>query len=267
MIRADHILIVAGSAMAGLGGGALLLLLTAPEASAPTGTRIDTAIAAPQEPGAARQDWPAIFGEPPADAPPEPAEPPPEALPDYTLKGLVAAADQGWAIVSGPDDDHLVGPGSTLPDGGEVVAIRTDGVEVDRDGGRFVIGFARDEGPQERVTAGTAMPDTTSRTLSLASLRETGMRKALGLAGGSKVVDRGNGALAQEIVWVRNGRLYDRIGLRKGDTVLTINGIPAGDIDALREAAPDLMQERSFDLEVLRSGARLTLKVVIDEKN
>lgn len=265
MIRVDHILTMFGAGMAGIGVGGLVLALTGAEEQSPTSARIDTALAATGSTSTELRSWPPIFGEAAIESPSEKAAEAPDPLPDYTLKGLVAASERGWAIVTGPEADHLVGPGSTLPGGVEVVAIRPSGVEVVRADRRFLIEFAGDGSAQAPDVTRPNVPTADSRTLSLSALRDTGLRKALGLAGGSKVIDRGNGALAQEIVWVRNGRLYDRIGLRKGDTVLTINGIPAGDMDALGEAAPELLQKRTFDLEVLRSGTRMTLKVIIDE--
>ena len=263
---ADISLSFVGAAMAGLGLGALgLVLTTQPDLPG----RVDLSNSAPRPAQTADNpaiSWPPLFGAEPPPAKVEPATQPPEPSPDYTLKGVVAYGKRGWAIVAFPDGDQLVNFGSVLPDGATVVAIEPDGVVIERDGKRYVIGFAKGDAV---VAAGSDQPAPPSllhrSTLSLSELRQGDFRRMLGLAGGSRIVDMGDGALAQQIVWVRNGRLYDRIGLRNGDTILTINGVPAGDMDALMAAVPKLLRQRQFELVLIRAGARLTVEVVIDE--
>lgn len=251
--------------MLGLGGAALALTLTPPPESAPRLPVFnqDTATETAEIPAA--RSWPALFGEMPPQPVTEAAPAAPEPSPDFSLKGLVAGGDSGWAIVSATEGDHLVSVGSVLPGGAEVVAIDPDGVRILLDGKDFLISFDEEEQAPVAAAPVVAVPVVQNATLSLTELRNDGFQRSLGLAGGSKVVDQGNGHLAQQILWVRNGRLYDKVGLQKGDILLTLNGVPAGDMKALTEAAPKLLRERVFDLEFLRAGARMTLKVQIDE--
>ena len=127
--------------MLGLGGGALALILTAsPEIPLSRVTFDPTARAEAAESRAERL-WPALFGE----IPPEPVaaiEPvAPEPSPDFSLKGLVAGGEGGWAIVSADSGDHLVSVGSVLPGGAKVIEIQPDGVRISLDDKEFLIGF------------------------------------------------------------------------------------------------------------------------------
>lgn len=263
---ADTSLSFFGAAAAGLGMGALALVLTT-QPDLPGSVDFSEATNQPKQAAdGGPQSWPLLFGVEPPPPTVETAAQPPEPSPDYTLKGVVADGKRGWAIVAFPDGDQLVNFGSILPDGSKVVVIEPDGVVIERDGKRYAIGFAKDDAV---VKPGANQPGPPPRhhssTLSLSELRQGDFRRMLGLAGGSRIVDMGDGALAQQIVWVRNGRLYDRIGLRDGDTILTINGVPAGDMDALMAAVPKLLRQRQFELVLIRAGARLTVEVMIDE--
>ena len=263
MLRADHAVSFFGFALAGLGLGALGLTLTTLPPAARPGPVLNTPLQQPTDSAAQDRSWPALFGvAPPVAAPVQVAAAP--ASPDFALKGLVASGTGGWAIVAGPDGDQLVNPGSTLPGGAVVIAIKPGGVEIEQAGQRYSIGFQQDTPPlADRPLE--AAPQITTSSLSLKDVRKTGFQRMLGLAGGSKVVDQGNGVLAQEITWVRKGRLYDRVGLQTGDIILAINGVPAGDTDALLATAPELIRERSFDLDVIRAGARITVKVTLND--
>ncbi len=251
--------------MLGLGGGALALTLTAPPELVPRLPIFDDIAVTEAAESPAARSWPALFGEVPPEPVAEETPAAPEPSPDFRLKGLVAGGDSGWAIVSASDGDHLVSVGSVLPGGAEVVAIDPDGVRILLDGKDFLISFDEEDEAPVAAAPAVAAPVVQTATLSLTELRNDGFQRSLGLAGGSKVVDQGNGHLAQQIMWVRNGRLYDKVGLQKGDILLTLNGVPAGDMKALTEAAPKLLRERVFELEFLRAGARMTLKVQIDE--
>lgn len=265
MIRAVHLVTFVGALIAGIGVTALILILTSTPDALPQGTQANAQTGSTSQ-DSDRQIWPALFGTPEA-APRTKSTEVAEIAEEYELKGMVAGGRQSWAIVSGPDGDKLVAVGSELSPGEIVVAITADGVETERDGKRRMIGFTASDDTAPKIATAPSVPRPLAKatTLSLKELRDGDFRRMLALSGGVKVIDRGNGALAQQIMWVRNGRLYDRIGLREGDIVVTINGVPAGNGDALAAAVPDLLRQREFELVLIRSGAQMRLKVTIDE--
>ncbi|WP_270725265.1 type II secretion system protein N [Shimia sp. Alg240-R146] len=151
-------------ALAALAFAALELqaALTTPVPAATASTNAPTS--APQiarsEPQPPRR-WPAVFGiavkeEPQPPAPPTPArEPQPPTPPappigslGYTLKGMVrSGSDDGrgdWAIVSHPTGDRLLRVGDLLTEGVTVADITEEGLWVDRDGERALLGFVEE---------------------------------------------------------------------------------------------------------------------------
>lgn len=247
----------------GYAGGALGLVLTAPpphlpEASASAGpaARQDTADRA------AVSSWAALFGTPPprdaAPAPPEPAE-------DYTLVGLVVLGPQSWAMIGHDGGEFLARKGSRLP-GGEIVrAIDAAGVEIEHNGRRKTIGFDAED--LALADGGLGMlrrePETRRREIPLSDLLGQNLARLFGSAGSVRVTTKeGTRGPAMHIVWVRDGGILDRIGLRQGDQVLRVNGLFAGDLDNLAEVAAQIGQVREFDIEVERGGIARILKVV-----
>ncbi|WP_069301079.1 type II secretion system protein N [Neptunicoccus sediminis] len=88
--------------------------------------------------------WPDAFGVfvPDAVAPPPPPEPEEVVVNlDYTLTGLFASASSAWAIVAGPDGEHLLRKGDELPGGVLVQEITRAGVELQTPQGRQMIAF------------------------------------------------------------------------------------------------------------------------------
>ncbi|WP_085892687.1 type II secretion system protein N [Roseovarius litorisediminis] len=207
--------------------------------------------------------WPPIFGvftpnQTVTAAAPKPSE-------NYELLGLMAGGDQAWAMVTSSQGNALVSVGDTLP-GGEVVrGIDAEGVWIEKDGAKEVVGF--EETPAETysrlVSSDPLKPKTAEVPISAFSGRD--MRRVLGRAGSVRMVAPrgGNGDKFPEILWVREGQLYDLIGLRRGDLVLRVNGYSVGDLDTLENASTILSSADKFVVEILRGGQRQTINVKV----
>ena len=70
---------------------------------------------------------------------------------------------------------------------------------------------------------------------------------------------------ALRILWVRNGQLYDKVGLRQGDVVLALNGMSTSDTDTIMAGLGTLLQQRDFTLDLLRNGRPVTLRLTVTE--
>lgn len=134
-------------AAAGYAGQALWQEVNAPAADPqPVAMRAGADPAAPPTPPRALRHWPPVFGEP---QPPAPAQQPKQATQEpqppkqpkpplsslgYTLKGVVRAGSETWAVLSHPTGERLLRQGEAL-DGGIVVAkIDEVGIWLSRDG-------------------------------------------------------------------------------------------------------------------------------------
>ncbi|PWJ15799.1 hypothetical protein [Jannaschia seohaensis] len=146
-LAAAFITLVALGATA-LAGVELGEVLSEPDAQVlPAAATPAADVAAPAP--AAPMVWPALFGEPAPPAPPAPppppmaaAEPQPPAPPrpplsamGYELKGLVAAGDDAWGLVSHPTGQRLLRVGDSLEEGRVVARIEAAGLWISTDGG------------------------------------------------------------------------------------------------------------------------------------
>ena len=90
------------------------------------------------------------------------------------------------------------------------------------------------------------------------------LMKAVALHGDHRVGMRQLGH-ALRILWVRNGQLYDKVGLRQGDVVLALNGMSTSDTDTIMAGLGTLLQQRDFTLDLLRNGRPVTLRLTVTE--
>ena len=251
----------------GYGGGQLFLTLTASKLRQAQPVVVDTsraeanADAADVEPA----EWPAVFGTYVPDKPVVNAAP--KASVKYNLVGLLAGTEKRWAIVGSPQGDTLVVIGDVLPGGETIEEIDAKGVWIEREGQREVIGFADSPADTMARIMSPGPLEPLQATVSIAAFKGRDMRRVLGRAGSIRmVVPRGGtGAKFPEILWVREGQLYDLIGLRRGDLVLRINGHSVADPETLTNAESILKASDEFAVEILRGGRPQTINVTISD--
>jgi type II secretion system protein C len=77
-------------------------------------------------------------------------------------------------------------------------------------------------------------------------------------------VRRDDGLAGFEIARIRAGSWADQLGLRSGDVLTGINGLPLVTVDDALAAYTRLRSTRHLALEVNRRGARLTVEYVIE---
>lgn len=271
---------------------------------------IERPSAAPVENEKAQVPWPALFGTEPPPPPPEAPPPPPPDVPppppppkelvlNYSLKGLIAGAGDGWAILSDGATDNLVQIGDLAPGGEKVIAITAQGVELGKDGLTALVTFApalaqqtdTEPQPEAEITAvntETGEPVVVSQeqstatedqvpppiqqaatrplpqvTLKLSEFQGERLARIITRAGGVAETELDDGSKALEILWVRNGLLYDRMGLKKGDKVKTINGQPIVEAQGSIEIFQALVRAREFEILLIRNGTLRSLKIEV----
>ena len=265
------------AAVAGYGLVALALVLAAPDPAPaalperPT-PAMSKAVAAPQEQIA----WAPLFGTAAPDPPP-PRDTPPRIVSNYVLKGLVAAGKgAGWAIVADGQSETLLRPGDIMPGQETVVSIDAQGVLIEMDGVQSLISFDDAErtlvaaAPADTVTEDSPIPaqahESPARPLSavridVADFAGQKLGDIITRAGGIANTTTRDGQQALEILWVRNGLLYDKLGLRKGDKILTINGQSVVGIQNSASLASELLNAKKFDLTLMRAGVLRSLHI------
>ena len=256
----------------GFGAGKLALVLTlpAPAALTTSSTAGGGNVAQTDSPGQVMRDWAPLFG----TAARQSAAPQVVAATNYQLRGLVAQAGSGWALIGDGARDTLVRPGDVLSAGETVVEIRSDGVLLQSDSGPRLIAFSAE--PDITAATGAVSSDspvsvrpptgmTETRNVPLASLRDQDFRTAVARAGGMDRVNLPGGGSALRVLWVRKGQLYDKVGLRQGDVVTAINGMATADTDTIMAGLGTLLQQREFLLDLVRGGRSVALKVIVTE--
>lgn len=249
----------------GYGGSQLALVLARQGTPAPDPVQITAALAEVERnaPKAVPDVWPSVF-DPYVPDPPK-AQNQPKAAERYKLIGLVAGGERGWAIMGASDGDRLIRAGDRLIGGETVLDIASDGVWIERDGERVLIAFERSakEMLAQIVSNGSVEVDEAELPVSVFAGRD--LRRVLGRAGSVRLVapNGGQGETFPEILWVREGQIYDMIGLKRGDMVLRVNGHSVSDPETLENAQDILADSDELAVEILRAGQRRTITVRI----
>lgn len=263
-MRGLGILTLAAAIGCGFGAGQIGLTLLGRGAELPAPVQIGAALAAVENatPVPTAEDWPPVF-DPYVPDPPK-TQAPVKKLEKYRLVGLVAGGDNGWAILTASDGDRLIRSGDRLIGGETVLEIAPDGVWIERAGERVLIAFEEtpDEMMARLVNNGSVLTDEAEVPASAFAGRD--MHRVLGRAGSVRMVSNGGeGEVFPEILWVREGQIYDLIGLRRGDLVLRVNGYSVSDPETLANAGQILAETDEFAVDILRGGQRRTISVRI----
>jgi general secretion pathway protein C len=249
----------------GYGGGQLALVMASKGTQGAAPVQIGAALAAVEAatPEALPTDWPPVFDAYVPDPPR--AQAPPKKQEKYRLVGLVAGGKDGWAIMTASDGDVLVRAGDRLIGGEQVIEIEANGVWIEREEKRVLIRFEETANEMmARVTSnGSVESDNVDVPFDAFSGRD--MRRVLGRAGSVRMVaaNGGQGEKFPEILWVREGQIYDLIGLERGDMVLRVNGYSVSDPETLANAAQIFRSSDEFAVDILRKGQRRTITVSI----
>ena len=226
--------------------------------------------------------WPAVFGAVPLIAPkpepvaepepqPEVTEEPPQENTTYFLTGLVAGrGTASWAMISENDRGLVVRVGDTLIGGETVTEIDSDGVWIEYQGVRELIAVQKSDLEQlvdmgVPVDGATAIPELLAEiTIPLESLDRRFIEASLTEAGSLAVSDRAeNGGM--DIISIRDGELFAKMGLRSGDTILSVNGKTLQSADILADISDEDVLGGLLQLEILRNGTRQMVKVTLDQ--
>lgn len=228
------------------------------------------------------RSWPAVFGtevipepEPvpqpePVAAPlpdPEPDLPPePEIRYDYILTGIVADDRDGWALISLGGMPQIVEAGDVL-EGGEIVnRIDARGVWITwREIPQLIPVNRADTSTMMRDLSAEAPPappsDGGEVDVVLERLDRHGLEETFESAGRLVMTEMADGMPGLDVVWIRQGELYDRIGLRTGDKILRVNGSMVETRDLLAHLPDAITNGGTMALEILRDGTRQIIKV------
>lgn len=264
-MRGLGLLTVMASIACGFGAGQIGLTLLGQRAERPEPVQITAALAAVENASEAPlpEDWPTVF-DPYVPDPPKAAAMT-KKLETYRLVGLVAGGEDGWAILTASDGDRLIRSGDRLIGGETVLEIASDGVWIERETERVLVVF--EETPDEMMARimsnGSVQADEAE--IPASTFAGSDMHRILGRAGSVRMVSA-NGATGEifpEILWVREGQVYDLIGLRRGDLVLRVNGYSVSDPETLANAGQILSESDEFAVEIMRGGQRRTISVRI----
>jgi type II secretion system protein C len=185
-----------------------------------------------------------------------------------TLRGTVDSSDPalGTAIIAGQDQkDAGYHVGDILPGGGVLEAIHADHVEILNDGRRESLALT--DKPSAHAVASPAQSDTATTivvgatgTRSVEASAQATAAAALGSqANVLPVVE--NGQVVGARISVADVALLERVGLRRDDVVLSIDGQPVAAGGFNKALEERLRSGGGIDLVVRRDGREQTVRV------
>lgn len=219
-----------------------------------------------------------LFGEAGADKPAAAPVVAPETRLSLKLKGLVATDEQKEAlaiIASGNGEDQYYRVGDSVPGGASIHEIRADRVILER-GGRFETltlpketvsdgavetSVARPGGPGSR---GVERPSPLANKLrDYRDRLVENPQSIMELARIEPVTEEGR-LKGYRVQPSKDRLLFRGLGLRPGDIVTSVNGIPLDDPARMGELFSQLRGATAFDVEVERGGRRQSLAVSLE---
>lgn len=223
------------------------------------------------------ETWPAVFGvipevapEPEPEIAPEPVvETEPEENNTYLLTGVIAGPGiESFAMLSENDRGVVVRVGDELVGGEVVTAIDQKGVLIEFNGIQELIPVPqRDFGTMiqfDETAEAPAAALVSEITIQIETLSKSTLEELVTSAGRFEI-HQGNETPGIELLSIRDGRLFDQIGLRAGDTILGINGTELVGSDLFANTPETDLLRGEFNLDILRDGARQTVKVILDQ--
>jgi general secretion pathway protein C len=203
----------------------------------------------------------------------------PETRLNLTLRGLVALDSQDAAlaiIAQGGGDEQSYKVGDTVPGGALLYEIHADRVILER-GGRFETLTL----PREKMESATAPAQSAlARPLiggdvragqpvdarQLRALRENLLKnpqEAMQLINAQPVMDGGQ-MKGYRVNPGRDRKLFNNVGLRPGDIVTSVNGIPLNDLSQMGALFNQLSSANRLDVTLERGGRETQLSLGLD---
>jgi len=205
-----------------------------------------------------------------------------EAAPVTTLalklRGVAAAdvAAEALAIIEGPDGKSLpYRIGDTLPGDAELRAVHVDRVVLVRGGREEVLPFsdekptgsstANRQTPRPTVTAGTGSsrqlaPATSAKLREYLSILPNQPARMTELVRALPVMENGQ-LTGFRLFPGRQRNLFSEVGLRRGDIVTRVNGMPVNDPVQSSQLLSQLASATQVQIEIIRRGKAQVLNV------
>lgn len=197
---------------------------------------------------------------------------PPTRL-DLKLRGVAVAEDEAlsWAIVEGADRQSLpYRPGDLLPGAAELLRVEDDRIVLRHQGALEALYFS-DEPPPPAAEAARPVAATGTPAIQLSPQASSRIREYLSLlpsdpARMSELVRAlpvmENGALKGFRLFPgQQQALFGETGLRRGDIVTRINGLPLDDPARGMDLLNQLASASRFQIELLRRGQPQVLDI------
>lgn len=183
----------------------------------------------------------------------------PETRLDLELHGVLYSPQWAWAIIAADGgSDHLYQEGDELPGGAAVAAIYPNRVILLRGGHHESLQLPRKQ-LQSVQRPGSAIPRAVANNANkLGEYRERIISRPTSLAKYLRISPvREGGNLAGFRVWPKsNPALFEAVGLRPGDLVTAVGGIPLTSRRAALRALKRLRTADRVTLAVSRDGRR-----------
>lgn len=191
-----------------------------------------------------------------------------------TLHGTIVAEPESfsaaWVSIEGGQSNYPYGIGQKILDA-EIIAIEKDRIQLRRGDGREESLVAGGEAPKSTKTQSTASTDggdgdvqkvsdtefVVSREMLDAQLADMGSLSKMGRA----LLHRGpDGEYdGYRLSAIRRGTLADKLGIRNGDVIHSVNGMELNSVQGAMQALQALQSEGSLKFEVTRRGQPVSL--------
>jgi general secretion pathway protein C len=189
---------------------------------------------------------------------------------DLKLQGVILSSDpeKSWAIIGEENAQQLFKIGDSIPPANGVTLEKVEDLRVilNNNGQREALWLYGEDGmnvASQRLAAATPPPPPVPSNVQQATVSQEQLQSATSIGDVVRfmVATEGGKMIGYKVRPGRKRELFDQVGLKNDDIVISVNGIEVNEPQKVREVYQALKTASEANLQVLRDGGTQSIQI------